>query len=143
MHLTTWEREYIRLNLGETKGLTVNQFRTCLSLLEKLELTEEEKTAIGYQAMTRGSSWEKVGYAADLQLEPAGLEMIAQLLSTTVRAVVQADSFDMTRDRNLLTLCQKLGIDFWQLIEEEQDRIHEAETSGRSKLEDSEPPTDA
>lgn len=126
LRLTTWERELIRRNVGSLKRLTVDQFRASLSTLGKVELSQDEKESVGYVTIEGGAAWAKRGYAADIDLAENELAIARAAVSGFVRGIARGGEFDVDRDRNLMRLCEKLGIGFWPLVEEERERMEAA-----------------
>ncbi len=82
MDLTLFERLCIAIAIGQTTG-TVNEVRTGIRLLEKIEFTEQEKPYVQFDAAGRGLGVHR-GHEdrnATVEITPAEQSLIRRCLS--------------------------------------------------------------
>lgn len=116
--LTTWEREYIRLHTGSLANLTVDQFRVALQAIGAVALTDVEKEAVGYAAVDQGATWKKLGHTAEIQFNDEELELVRTVVENSVAMLAANDALSVADGQQLVGLCDKLGLSFWEIAQE-------------------------
>jgi hypothetical protein len=122
MDLTTWEREAMRMQVGAMGNLSLAQFRLGLALMDKLELTAEEKQEVGYYEVPgAGNGWVKVRvWGVELTADEVGLA--TQALQAVVAQKNQLGQWSPLADRHLLAYCDKMGVELEYGSEEQIQR---------------------
>jgi len=115
MNLTTWDREHIRINVNNLRGLSVAKLRDALGALKAVELTGDEQKQIGYETTQDGARWEKDGYAKEIAFTDSERELVRGVVEGTVKMQAGAGLFSVNHAQRLVQLCAKLDLDFWEI----------------------------
>lgn len=145
MHLTTWEREHIRINVNALRGLSVAKLRNALRILNAVELSAEEQKQVGYETTDDGARWAKDGYAADVSFTDDERELVRGVVETTVKIQALNGSFGVAQSQRLMRLCAKLDLDFWDIVDRAEEELakRQADTAGQDADGEGEGPADS
>lgn len=102
LNLNTWQRLMLRALVATTHG-DLRKIRQGLKALDVLELTPEEREAVGLvDHPDGGSTWTEAGHRFELEFSDEAIELLREL-------VAAKDDWPMTRD--VVDLCEQLGIE--------------------------------
>lgn len=103
VEMIPWQRIMTKIILESLSGLTVKDLRITIDLIEKLELSDEEKKLIELTEVGNNQRWKKEDHVFGLDFEDKEYEFIAQKLSE-FRGWRGSDA------KNALDLCEKFGV---------------------------------
>ena len=98
MRMTIWERIQLGVVLATQKGV-VGYIRKCIQMIEKLELTEEEKREINYKEKDGMMLWDRE-LIVDIELTKKDIEFLIGVINNFQ---------DWPSDRRVLTLVEKFS----------------------------------
>jgi len=79
LELTTWERVQLYAVLGAQRG-DVALIRRLIKVLDMLELTDDEKEAVGYEDISAGAAkWEKRDHIFIIMLEKEQFNLLVEI----------------------------------------------------------------
>ena len=111
LQLTTWQRIVLYQIVGQLRG-PVSLVRTASKLLDVLEMSEADRTEVGYRELPNGAAtWRDP--ERRLEIENADREAAALLR----RTVEQHQEWPAGQARQVLDLAEQLGLD----LDEEGD----------------------
>lgn len=102
LNCNTWQRLMLRALVATTHG-DLRKIRQGLKALDVLELTPEEREAVGLvDHPDGGATWTEAGHRFELEFSDEAIELLREL-------VAAKDDWPMSRD--VVDLCEQLGVE--------------------------------
>lgn len=81
IEVTVWERVKLAFIVGSQERLTASGMRSCLRLLDKLELQQAEKDRLGWTEMEGKAIWRDTGLSFTLEFEDEDFEALRKMVT--------------------------------------------------------------
>jgi hypothetical protein len=102
LNINTWQRIQLELLIGEVKGPAAT-VRKAVKLLDVLEMSKDEKEAVGLRQVQGGMVWDEPDHLFSIEIKDGNLEVF-------LRELVKQKE-DWPANRHALDLIDQLGVD--------------------------------
>lgn len=103
LEINTWQRVMLTAVVGQLRG-NVHLLRKAIKVLDILEMTDEEKQAIGYTELSTGARWDDTERRFPLEFDQEAITLIQQ-------AIERFEGWPAEQAALVFDLCQQLEMD--------------------------------
>jgi Lon protease-like protein len=138
LNLTVWQREAIRLRVGNLQG-TLAIMQKGLKVLNAVELTKEEKKKVGYRRAPRGFEWDDTETRFSVEInDREAINLVKRAVRELAADLETRELWTPQDAENLPDLCEQLKIDLDEVIA----KVAEKKASAAEKESKSEKPAE-
>lgn len=136
LNLTVWQRVAIQGRVGQLKG-SAGLMRLAFGVLDLMELSDGEKTRVGYVEGPQGSTWRDTKARFEIEIRDPGLRtVITREVEGFVRTLETQEEWELPIIREMDDLCEQLDVDMEEIVRsvvQEKERKAAARTEKEKK----------